>query len=145
MFSKTTEYAIRAVIFLSVKTTPQSLIGVNEIAENLNFPPAFLGKVLQDMVRKGLIISVKGPGGGFYLNEKTLDYTILDIVELIEGLGFLDKCGLGINSCNLENPCPIHDQYKSVPEKMRKALSYKTINDIKVDIQSGNDNIHFNF
>ncbi len=145
MFSKTTEYAIRVVIYLSVNTTPSSLAGVNEIAGNLNFPAAFLGKVLQDMVKKGLIISVKGPGGGFYLNDNTLSLSILDIVELMEGLGFLNKCGLGINSCSPENPCPIHEEYKNVPESMRKALSIKSICDIREDLTDGNNELTIDF
>jgi len=145
MFSKTTEYAIRAIIFLSVKTDINKLKGLSDIAVELNFPEAFLGKVLQNLVRAGLIVSVKGPGGGFYINGNTLNITILDIVEILEGLNFLNKCGLGMHLCNKENPCPIHDEYKSVSENIRKALSYKSIKDISEDVKSGNNNLSFSF
>lgn len=46
MFSKSTEYAIRAIIYLALKATPDKLLGAVDIAHELDFPEAFLGKVL---------------------------------------------------------------------------------------------------
>ena len=120
MFSKSTEYAIRAIIFLALRATPEKLISAADIALELDFPEAFLGKVLQNLVRKGLVVSVKGPGGGFYLQGETCKHTILNIVDILEGLDFLNKCGLGLHTCNDDNPCPIHDEYHPVKEKIRK-------------------------
>ena len=145
MFSKTTEYAIRVIIFLAVKSSNRKTIGVSEIALELEFPEAFLGKVLQTLVKKDLIISIKGPGGGFYLHNNTFQLYIIDIVDKLESLSFLDKCGLGMHSCNKENPCPIHDDYKNVSENIRKALSSKTIKEIAQNIELGNSNFSFSF
>jgi len=143
MFSKSTEYAIRAIIFLAVRSSNQNLIGSSDIAAELNFPEAFLGKVLQNLVKKGLVVSVKGPGGGFYINQHTCSFSILDIVETLEGLEFLQKCGLGLHSCSDEKPCPIHDEYQPVKQQIRAALSSKTITLIKQDIQAGNYSMQF--
>ncbi len=143
MFSKSTEYAIRAIIFLAIRATPDKLIGTTDIANELGFPEAFLGKVLQNLVKKGLVISVKGPGGGFFVKEETNKFSILDIVEILEGLGFLNKCGLGLHSCNDNNPCPIHDEYQPVKTKIREALSSKSVADIKYDIVAGKYSLQF--
>ncbi len=143
MFSKSTEYAIRAIIFLALRATPKKLIGTADIARELDFPEAFLGKVLQNVVKKGLVVSVKGPGGGFYINNNTCEFSILDIVEVLEGLGFLNKCGLGLHTCDDDNPCPIHNEYQPVKAKIREALSSKTIGVIKQDIAAGNYSMQF--
>jgi Rrf2 family protein len=143
MFSKSTEYSIRAIIFLALRANSDKLIGTADIARELDFPEAFLGKVLQNIVKKGLVVSVKGPGGGFYINNNTCELSILDIVEILEGLGFLSKCGLGLHSCDDNNPCPIHNEYQSVNTKIREALSSKTIRIIKQDIVAGNYSMQF--
>ena len=143
MFSKSTEYAIRAIIFLAVRATEGKLVGTVDIARELDFPEAFLGKVLQNLVKKSLIVSVKGPGGGFYVLDKTCSYSILNIVEILEGLDFLNKCGLGMHACDDKNPCPIHEEYHPVKEKIRKALSKKTVKTIKEEIAAGNYSMQF--
>ena len=143
MFSKSTEYSIRAIIFLALKSAPDSLQGSADIARELGFPVPFLGKVMQNLVKKDLIVSVKGPGGGYYVKEETCQYSILDIVDILEGLDFLHKCGLGIHACDDENPCPIHDEYQPVKEKIRVALSSKTISNIKQSITAGKYSMQF--
>lgn len=143
MFSKSTEYAIRAILFLALKATPDKLLGAVDIAHELDFPEAFLGKVLQNLVRKNLIVSIKGPGGGFYIKEDTLNCTILNIVEILEGLDFLCKCGLGLHKCDHVNPCPIHNEYELVKDKIRNALSYKTVNQLKNEIAESNYSMQF--
>ena len=143
MFSKSTEYAIRAIIFLALRATDNKLIGTADIARELDFPEAFLGKVLQNLVKKNLIVSVKGPGGGFYVQDETCKHTILNIVEILEGLDFLNKCGLGMHTCDDKNPCPIHEEYHPIKEKIRNALSSKSIMTIKEEISEGNYSIQF--
>ena len=145
MFSKSTEYSIRAIIFLALHGSPEKLIGTTDIASELDFPEAFLAKVLQNLVRKNLIDSIKGPGGGFFLKETTSNYSILDIVEILEGLDSLHKCGLGLHGCNDGNPCPIHDDYQHVRHNIREALSTKTINEIKQNIASGEYSMQVDF
>ncbi len=145
MFTKSTEYSIRAIIFLAVYASPEKYFGVSYIAKKLGFPEAFLGKVMQNIVKKGLVVSIKGPGGGFYVADSTCDYTILDIVEKLEGLDILSRCGLGLHSCDDGNPCPIHDEYRSVVSSISEALSSKSIRTIKSEILSGTTSMQFAF
>lgn len=143
MYSKSTEYGIRAILFLALKTTTDKPLGATAIARELDFPEAFLGKVLQKLVKQNLIVSIKGPGGGFYISKATQNLTILNIIETLEGLDFLCKCGLGLNACNHDNPCPIHNEFELVKDKMRTALSYKTINQLKNEISEGDYSVQF--
>ena len=65
IFSKTCEYAMRAVFFIAAKTANGGRVGIKEIATGIDSPEHFLAKILQDLSRRGVIQSAKGPNGGF--------------------------------------------------------------------------------
>ena len=137
MFSKSTEYAIRAVVFLAKNSSEEKRFGIKTIAKDLGFPEPYLAKVLQHLVRRNIIQSAKGPNGGFYATSQTLDITLLNIVDANDGLEFFKKCGLGLVECNDEKPCPIHKDYQIFRGDFYKILSEKTIKNMKEDIDQG--------
>ncbi len=138
ILSRSATYGLRAVLYLAVHSNTDEPYGVKAIAKDLSFPEPFLGKVLQNMVRKGILSSVKGPRGGFYIEERNLSLPLIRIVEAIDGLEFFSSCGLGLHECNDEKPCPIHKEYGALRDGFFKLLSEKTISDIKLDIDAGN-------
>ena len=137
IFSKPSEYAIRAVVYLAVNSSSNQRFGTKKIAEDLDFPEPYLGKVLQQLARNNIISSVKGPNGGFCLEEKAMDISLLKIIESIEGLAFFSSCGLGLHDCNDEKPCPIHNDYQAFRDNFHKMLSEKTIKDMKENVDQG--------
>jgi len=137
MFSKSTEYAIRALVYLAVNSSPKQRYGTKKIAEDLDFPEHFLGKVLQQLARKNIISSAKGPNGGFCIDNNAIEISLLKIIESIDGLAFFSTCGLGLHECNDEKPCPIHKDYQIFRGDFYKMLSEKTIRNIKEDIDLG--------
>jgi len=137
MFSKSTEYAIRAMVYLAVNSSPKQRYGTKKIAEDLGFPEHFLGKVLQQLARKNIISSAKGPNGGFCIDNNAIEISLLKIIESIDGLAFFSTCGLGLHECNDEKPCPIHKDYQIFRGDFYKMLSEKTIKNIKDDIDLG--------
>jgi Rrf2 family protein len=137
IFSKPSEYAIRVLVYLAVKSSDNKRYGTKQIAKDLGFPEPYLGKVLQQLARKEIISSFKGPKGGFYLKEDALDITLLEIVKSIEGLAFFSACGLGLHDCNDEKPCPIHNDYQLFRDNFYKILSEKTIREMKVNVDKG--------
>src|SRR5690606_34150194 len=118
MFSKTCEYAIRAMIFIAQKTKEGRRVGIKEIAKGIDSPEHFIAKILQELSRKGLLQSAKGPNGGFYLDENSLDQPLADIVRAVDGDKIFQGCGLGLKQCSESHPCPIHHDFK----KIRKGL-----------------------
>lgn len=122
MFSKTCEYAIRALIFIAQNAKNGNRAGIKEIARGIDSPEHFIAKILQDLGKRGLVQSVKGPNGGFYLEDKSLKKTIADIVLVIDGDKIFTGCGLGLKNCSEKKPCPIHHEYKHVREGMTKML-----------------------
>lgn len=135
-FSKPTEYAIRAMVYLSIHSSEEKKLGIRQIASELGFPEHYLGKVLQDLAKKQVIKSAKGPHGGFYIDEKDMDISLLSLIDAIEGLQFFNTCGLGLHECNEEKPCPIHKDYQIVKGDFYKILSEKTIRGMRDDIKN---------
>lgn len=113
MFSKTCEYGIRAMIFISQKSSEGVKVGVKEVAKGIDSPEHFIAKILQDLSRKQLVTSFKGPNGGFFI-DKGSTVTLADIVKAIDGDKLFTSCGLGLNYCSEERPCPIHHDFKKI-------------------------------
>jgi len=135
-FSRSTEYAIRAVVYLSIHATEEKKLGIKQISSDLGFPEHYLGKIFQNLVRKHIIKSAKGPHGGFYIDEKAIDISLLSIIDATEGLGFFNTCGLGLYECNEDKPCPIHRDYQIVKGNFYKILSEKTVQSVREDIEN---------
>lgn len=122
VFSKTCEYAIRAMIFIAQKSADGSKISIKEIAQGIDSPEYFIGKILQDLSRKGLVESTKGPNGGFFLVGESLNCSLADIVKVVDGDKIFSGCGLGLKQCSESHPCPIHNEFKHIRMQMQLML-----------------------
>ena len=122
MFSKTCEYAIRAMIFIAHKSKDGNKTGIREIAKGIDSPVHFIAKILQDLSRKGLVQSLKGPTGGFYLDKKGLKCSLADIVKAVDGDKILSGCALGLNYCSESKPCPVHNEFKKIRSEISGML-----------------------
>ncbi len=137
VFSKSTEYAIRALVYLALNSSPNQRFGTKRIADDLDFPEHYLGKVLQQLARNNIISSAKGPNGGFCVDSNAMDISLLKVIESIDGLTFFNTCGLGLHECDDEKPCPVHKDYQIFRGDFYKMLSEKTIKEMKEDIDQG--------
>lgn len=122
MFSKTCEYAIRAMIFIAQHTKDGSKVGIREIAKGIDSPEHFIAKILQELSRKKLVQSLKGPTGGFYLDTAARKHSLADIVKVVDGDQLFSGCGLGLKKCSESHPCPIHHEFKKVRKEMQQML-----------------------
>ncbi len=136
-FSKSCEYALRAVFYISRSTQEGKKVGVKEIAENIQSPEAFLGKILQRLSKEGIIQSAKGPNGGFFVTEENIKRPISDIVLSIDGKALLTGCGLGLKECSEDKPCPLHHYFKDIREQLKGMLDNITIDQFNNDLIKG--------
>ncbi|WES98225.1 Rrf2 family transcriptional regulator [Chryseobacterium arthrosphaerae] len=128
IFSNTCQYAIKACIVLAEE---REKTGIRDVSEKIGTPTAFTSKILQHLVKKGLISSGKGKGGGFYMSEEQYEkLSIRDIYEHFEGKEVLESCLLGLKKCDGNNPCPIHHQAAEIKQKVVLMFQYK-IKDLK--------------
>ena len=127
MFSKTCEYAIRALIFIAQKSKDGSRVGIKDISAGIDSPEYFIAKILQDLSRKGFVKSAKGPNGGFYMDEINLRQSVADIVREIDGDKLFTGCGLGLKECSEDHPCPIHNDFKHIRQEIKDMLENSKI------------------
>ncbi|HMR18169.1 MAG TPA: Rrf2 family transcriptional regulator [Sphingobacterium sp.] len=139
IFSKTCEYALRAVFFIAKRSKEGYRTGIKEIAENIGSPEPFLAKILQNLRREGLIQSNKGPNGGFYLDEEDLRRPLADVVAAIEGDKIFTGCGMGLSYCSEEKPCPLHNEFKKVRNQITEMLYKVTIGQFNEQLLEGHD------
>lgn len=137
MLSYTCKTAIKAVIYLACKSKKGGKAGIKEVAENINGSEHTVGKILQNLARQGLVNSAKGPSGGFFVDKIQQNQPISNIVEIIEGKGVFKECGLGLGKCSGLHPCPIHNDYKEVRDRIEKLFRKKKVKDLCNPVTNG--------
>ncbi|MFI5251934.1 MAG: RrF2 family transcriptional regulator [Bacteroidota bacterium] len=133
ILSRSCEYALQAVLYLSHKSTDEP-VALHEISATLNVPHHFLSKILQSLSRSRIVVSRRGINGGFLLAKKASSITIYDIIRSIDGVEFIDECILGFPGCGNTPPCPIHDSWKSAKVILLDIFQRKTIEELGKDL-----------
>ncbi len=129
IFSRQCEYGIQAVLYLALKE-PGRMTSIKELTRELEIPYHFVAKILQNLTRKGLLVSMKGPSGGFSLGMPAKDITLFHIVEAIDGVGFMNNCVLGFPDCTGDNPCSVHHVWGKLREQLYQELVKKSITEM---------------
>jgi Rrf2 family iron-sulfur cluster assembly transcriptional regulator len=138
MFSKSTEYALRATIYIAQKSSENCKLGIKAISDATDSPPHFTAKILQVLTRNNKIISsVRGPNGGFYMTEEAKSLPVRSVLDVMEEDSVLERCILGLNKCSEAKPCPMHSQYKLIKQQLIKLFETKTILELASDIKDG--------
>lgn len=137
MFSTSCDYGLQAMLFLALHHTEGENIDLTSIAKELDIPKHFLSKILQILVKHKLLVSMKGPTGGFRLNRDPSEISLIEIIEAIDGLDIFNECGIGFKKCNDDHPCPIHHEYKEVRNKIQKLFENKSLQELTEDVRNG--------
>lgn len=110
VISKGVEYAIRALLY--IKQCNGHKKNIDEIFAYTNVPKPLLAKLLQELARKGYILSKKGPGGGFYLNENVTGVKVQDIAQALGSTKNIQMhCILNDFPCGNQHICSFHEKY----------------------------------
>lgn len=127
MFNKETEYALRGLVYIQAQNTKGFRPGIDEIAREIEAPRFFTAKILQRLVRQGFINSLKGKGGGFYFDEDKSELSIKEVIRATEGDKIITGCGFGLKHCSEDNPCPLHEEYRSIRDAINRLVSSETV------------------
>ncbi len=141
MLSKSSAYAIRAVLYLALNSNETQKYSPKEIAAVIAIPAPFLAKTLQELTKRNLISSTKGRNGGFYLTDDNKHNTLISIVDSIDGLQKFHNCLLGLPKCSNENPCSLHHAISPLRKKFVEELTFKTIADLTKEVSDGHTHI----
>ncbi len=121
IFSRRCEYALQAVLYLALKPEYERT-SIKELTKHIKMPSPFLAKILQDLTHKGLLVSFKGPRGGFMLGKPASEITLFNIVEAIDGTAFMNSCVLGFHECSSTTPCSIHPEWDGIRDRIYATL-----------------------
>lgn len=123
MIPKTAEYALRAVVVLARE--PRRAYAAEQLAEVTRVPRRYVHKVLQALVRAGLVRSQSGPGGGYALIRSAEELSILDVVSAVEPIPRIRHCPLGLTSH--VDLCPLHRELDEACAATERAFARVTI------------------
>jgi len=110
-------YSIWAVLYLA-SVDDREYIPIREISEQMEIPFHFLTKILQLLAKADIVTSLRGAKGGVRLNGLSKKISLRDVIEAIDGPEIFTDCILGLEECNDENPCPLHDKWSSAKNEI---------------------------
>ena len=110
MLSRSGIHAIRAMVALAAQGT-EEYCDVAKIARSTGSPRNYLGKLLLQLSRRGLVESRKGLGGGFRLAQRSDQICLLDVMSAIEDTNRWTECALSGRACSETNPCMVHTRW----------------------------------
>jgi Rrf2 family protein len=143
MLSNTCKYAVRALIYLGKYSEDGARIGIKKISSDLLIPTPFLGKILQNLVKQKILVSTKGPNGGFGLGKKASEISLYDIVSIVDGEDFFRNCLIGLQPCSThaanEQPCPVHSRFGPIRSQLLQFYKETSIEEIIGDMDGLED------
>ncbi len=119
------EYAIRCVLYLSIQKNG-IVVSRKEIAQEMDIPNQFLGKIAQQLSRSNILEIIQGPKGGFRLLISPKQLSLLDVIEAVIGEIFLNDCILRPDSCGRSNTCAVHSVWLEAKNQLRDTLRKAT-------------------
>jgi Rrf2 family protein len=127
VLSKATVYGLRALMYLASEKNRSGYLSIGEISDKLSISFHFLTKTFQTLTQHGILESYRGPNGGIALKKPAEEIFLSDIVRILDGEDFFDKCLLGLPGCGIEKPCPVHDFWKEAKLAMKNEFDITSL------------------
>jgi FeS assembly SUF system regulator len=132
--SKKADYALMAMKHLARKTDSASAsTSAREIAEQYDIPIELLAKVLQRLVRTGLLVSTQGTRGGYALSRSAKSISVADVIQAIDGPLTVTACSTEKNDCEQYSKCSIRDPLWQIRERIVAALGTVSLFEMAAD------------
>ena len=134
--SKKADYALMAMKHLALRGDRGSS-SAREIAEQYDIPIELLAKVLQRLVRRGLLASQQGTRGGYQLARRPIQISVADVIQAIDGPVTVTACSSeegGTGNCEQFAKCNVRDPLRRVRERILAALGECTIAELAADV-----------
>ena len=131
--SKKADYALIAMKHLALNQGAASSVSAREIAEQYDIPIELMAKVLQRLVRSGLLVSTQGTRGGYTLRRLAESISVADVIQAIDGPFTVTACSTENNDCEQYSKCSIRDPLWQIKERIVEALGTVTIAEMAND------------
>ncbi len=144
MLSNTCKYGVRACIYIALYGKDK-LMNIKQIAKGLDVPEPFLGKILQILAKKKILISQRGITGGFKFAKDPHNIYFLDIIEIIDGLDVFNECLLGVRVCKLSpehtKDCPFNTKLDPLLDKLYDVFKEHSVGEFADHLKSIKESI----
>ena len=130
--SKKADYALIAMKHLARKSGRAST-SAREIAEQYDIPIELMAKVLQRLVRTGLLVSTQGTRGGYLLGRPSTSISVADVIQAIDGPFTVTACSSEKNDCEQYGKCSIRDALWQIRERIAAALGTVSLADMSTE------------
>ncbi len=120
------DYGLRAVIYLSGQD-PEKCCSISEIAKKQGVPRKFLEKIIQDLMRSGLIKSKRGSCGGYMLARPPETISFYDVIEAIEGPIAVNACLDEHLGCDQLPRCTMVGVWSEIQRKVTEVFTKTTM------------------
>ncbi len=127
--SKTSEYAIRALIYMAASDCAPC--SVRRLHDKLAIPEKYLAQLMRTLAEAGLVTATRGMRGGYRLARSLDETTLLDIVDVVDGQEDYERCILGFPTCGDDDPCPMHQEWGPRRDAIKEMLGRLTLADMK--------------
>jgi Rrf2 family protein len=129
LFSRRCEYAFQAMLFVAMRPEG-SRTSIKELTNRLDVPYHFMGKIFRDLVQRGLLVSHRGPHGGFALGVPAKEITLSRVVEALGEHPLTEGCVLGFPECSGSNPCAMHLAWEQARGAILGMMERRSLSDL---------------
>ena len=133
-FQKTTEYAIRIMVYLAEQNKP--VCSVQHLHTVLKIPRKYLSRLMHLLSEAGFVEVVMGKYGGYRIHPHKRDPYLYEIVGAIEGLDSYNRCILGFETCSDENPCSLHTYWLKYQQGLKEMIYNISLEDLELEGQT---------
>lgn len=135
IYSKTCEYALRALFYLTSKGNGV-LTMIPEVSRKAGVPAPYIAKIFQCLVRNGVLESQRGPSGGFTFKRPPETISLFEIVKIIDDVSpLVNQCVMGLDKCSSANACPLHRVWAGTKESIQETLKCTSLTQMRKKVR----------
>jgi len=123
-------YGLRAILDLAIHSQNNKPVLLLDISKRQGISEKYLSQIMNELIKAGLVKSVRGRNGGYLLNRSPREIRVFDILKILEGDFTVVKCVSNPLSCDRVSFCATRDVWKMLSEKIRETLSSITLEDL---------------
>jgi len=127
--SNSSQYAIRILSYMALHQK-STLLNATQLADVLQIPYKFLTKIMTEIVKSGLVVSIRGRDGGYKFEKPTSEIIVSEILDIFHDSIKDEQCVLGIGFCDNVCKCALHDQWMEPKLLMQKMFRESSLADI---------------
>ncbi len=127
--SRAGEYGVMGLMRLA-RCQPGRRAMIDDLSRQEKIPKSFLAKIFQNLVKAGLVTSVRGAGGGFALAKDPAEIPVLEIIEAVEGRIAFQRCQMSRPDCEHPGTCALCGLFERAQDGLKDALTRTTLADL---------------